>query len=149
LRSSKKDRDDALYQYTKDMASILGQFTGLQITIQGLSRTQTVIQQLPAHVDPLKRSALALSEQISRFLLSREVVPGFGQGPYGEGPCGGKSADTETYGKQTISTYLSAFEPQVRATYEALKGRGLNGPELEKEYAIRLILIRSETPLIG
>jgi hypothetical protein len=131
----KKDRDDSMEQHVKDMTSILGKFTDLQATIQGLGETQTVIQQLPPHVDPLKRGALALSEQISKFLLSREVVPGFGQGPYGKGPYGGKPTDTEVYDRETIDAYLKAFEPQVRTTYEALERRGLTDPDLGKEYS--------------
>jgi hypothetical protein len=130
----RKDRDNALEQHKHDMDQIANFFKKDQSLILGLQRNQTIIQHVTPRTDPLKRTVLDLSSQILQFLLNREVVPGFGQGPYGEVPFGGKPTDAEAYDKETIDIYLKAYEPQVRTTYEVLKARGLTDPQLAQEY---------------
>lgn len=130
----KKDRDDTLKQHRDDMDKIAGYFEDEQSLLLGVQKNQTIIEMVTPRADSLKRSTIDLSNDILQFLLNREVVPGFGQGPFGEEPFGGRPNDTEAYDKGTISHYIVVFEPQVRVKYEALKAHGLTDSQLEQEY---------------
>lgn len=131
----RQDRAETFREHVDDMRAIFDRFTNLDQTAAALLKNQTVSQRSPAAGNALKRHALDLAGDILQFLLSREVVPGFGQGRFGEGPYGGKPADTTEYDKETVNAYLQAYEPQVATTYEAMKKRGFTEPDLEKEYA--------------
>ncbi|HVB59189.1 MAG TPA: hypothetical protein VNE63_22520 [Candidatus Acidoferrales bacterium] len=148
----KNDRADAFTEHEEDMGAIFQRFGDLDKTMAALLKNEVVTQRTPANGDVLKRRALDLSNEILQFLLDREVVPGYGQGRFGEGPFGGKLSDTTEYDKETMDTYAKAYEPQVVSTYEAMKKRGVTDTELEQEisnpintYSIRDIAQRLTT----
>src|ERR1700693_2024289 len=87
LRAVKHEREETYEQRRHDMQDILSRFGGLHqdvVALQSNVAASKDARYLPT--DSLKRRALDLSNEILRFLISREVPPeGFGQGGYGEG----------------------------------------------------------------
>jgi hypothetical protein len=137
LRAVRHEREETYEQHRQDMQDILSRFGGLHQDVVALESNVAASQAtryLPT--DSLKRRALDLSNEILRFLISREVPPeGFGQGGYGEGPYGGsKPSDSKAYDSETISTFVYAFEPRVIAIHDEFKRKRLTDKVLEAEY---------------
>lgn len=131
----RRDRQETLDQHTRDMEGLFGRFSNLDQTTAALLQNERTSRRMPADGDILKKQVLDLSNDMLQFLISREVPPGWGQGRYGEGPYGGKPTDTEAYDKETLDTYLRAFEPRVATIYETLRKRGLRDEQLSSEYS--------------
>jgi hypothetical protein len=138
ISALRHDRPEAYDRHKEDMQEIVGRFTGLHQDVVALQSNLSATQQtrsLPA--DNLKRRAVDLSNEILRFLISREVPPeGYGQGGFGEGSVGGgKPSDIKAYDNETLSTFMNAFEPRVLAIHDEFKRKGLTNKEFEAEYA--------------
>ena len=47
------------------------------------------------------------SDEILQFLVTRQIMPGYGQGGYGEGPYGGTDTNAEAYQNQTVAMFAA------------------------------------------
>jgi hypothetical protein len=131
------DRQESLMQHNQEMQEIFRRFGSLHQDIFALqSNIPATVQTRSLPTNDLKRSALDLSNEILRFLISREIPPeGFGQGGYGVGPYGGGKPSDKAYDDETIRTFINAFEPRVLAIHDEFKRKGFTDQELETEYA--------------
>lgn len=70
---------------------------------------------------------------------------------YGEGPYGGKPANTQAYDAETLQNYFSVFETPVRDIHDEFKQRGITDERLEAEYSnpINTYSIRAIAERIG
>lgn len=135
----KHDRTVSSNEHAAEMRDVFKRFSGLHQDIVALQANMPISQEARHETksiptDSLKRRAVDLSDEILRFLLSREVPPGYGQGGFGEGPFGGKSADAK-YDSETLEQYFSVFAPRVTEIHDEFKKRGMTDDRLETEYA--------------
>jgi hypothetical protein len=126
------DRKETFAQHEKDMADIALRIANVDVDILAMQNNFRAQSFIP-HPDSLRTKTLSLSNEILRFLVSREIPPGFGQGGFGEGSFGGKPTDTKAYDQQTIEMYAAVFEPRVSEIVAQLKQRGVTDEELSKE----------------
>ena len=130
------DRSESNRQHKQEMEEIFARFGGLHQDMLALQDNVVATLQtrsLPA--DSLKRRALDLSNEILRFLISREVPPGYGQGGFGEEPHGGKPVDTKAYDQETLNIFYNVFQPRVLAIRDDFKRKGVSDRQLDAEYA--------------
>jgi hypothetical protein len=136
MRAIVSDRKSADAQHLKDLAEQARAFSSLQIlVIQSQQATLAALRVQGLPVTSIKKRALDLSNEILRFLVSREVQPGYGQGGYGQGAYGGATqVQGLVYELETIRMFKSSFGKRVVDIHDALQSEGLTDPELDAAY---------------
>jgi hypothetical protein len=134
IRIVRHDREESNAKHELEMKDLLGRFAGLHEDLIGLQKNASPASH-PSNPDTLKNRTLDLSSEILRFLLSREVPPGYGQGGYGEGPFGGMPADSTAYDKETQGDFFRVFEPRVEEIRQELKKRVIIDETLDREFS--------------
>jgi hypothetical protein len=144
------DRRAQDVMHRNEMKELWGHFTFVEQTLGDL-RVNNARGQSTLSPTSLKRRALDLSDEILQFLVNRQISPGYGQGGFGEGGFGGTATEDESYQKETVTMFSSAFQGRVTAIRDALAKQGLTDSRLDTEYAnpVNAYSIRTIAERIG